>query len=598
MGEDPIGVEVAEMAKAELERDSRDYLLFMIAGVVALAGLLWLAGAAAATMSGHRVPPHQPFAGLAAFGHLGDPSAAWKGPVGPVGLYWAVTAAMFIIPVVLGSMAWRTLSGARGASGGERVEGVATRRQVAHAAGEEVLLARASTLRPSLVRTSPADVGYRLGRSCGVDCWASVEDSVLLLGPPRSGKGTSLVIPMILDAPGAVVTTSTRPDNLAVTLAARRSRGPVAVFDPHGLARAPRAMPSLRWSLVRGCGRAQTAMLRADALVPSSGRSGVENGTFWRQQALTVVRCLLHAAALDGLGPADLYRWSHSAAAAKEAVAVLAHFPEATPGWDRALDAVLSSDQRTRDSVWALVANTFAPLADPEVLAAVSPSVGEEFDPMSFLHDNGTLYLLGSASGASATAALVAALVEDLVDVAKRLAAGSVGARLDPPVALLLDEAANYPLPSLPSLMSEGGGSGITTLAVLQSLAQARDRWGREAAGAIWDSAIVKVVLGGSANADDLAGISRLIGDREVREVTRTHGRGPGSASVSVSTRQRPILDPSAIRQLPIGQALLLMRSAPPITMRLSPWTARPDAAELDEAKKADEAAMRGAAGA
>ena len=36
---------------------------------------------------------------------------------------------------------------------------------------------------------------------------------------------------------------------------------------------------------------------------------------------------------------------------------------------------------------------------------------------------------------------------------------------------MILDEAANYPLPSLPSLMSEGGGTGITTMVVLQSLA-------------------------------------------------------------------------------------------------------------------------------
>ncbi len=78
--------------------------------------------------------------------------------------------------------------------------------------------------------------------------------------------------------------------------------------------------------------------------------------------------------------------------------------------------------------------------------------------------------------------------------------------------------------------MSEGGGSGITTMAVLQSLAQARDRWGREAAQAIWDSAIVKVVLGGSANADDLADLSRLIGEREVREWSETRRGGSPDA--------------------------------------------------------------------
>jgi type IV secretion system protein VirD4 len=75
---------------------------------------------------------------------------------------------------------------------------------------------------------------------------------------------------------------------------------------------------------------------------------------------------------------------------------------------------------------------------------------------------------------------------------------------LDPPLSLILDEAANYPLPSLSSLMSEGGGTGICTLVVLPSLAQARAVWGEHQAGAIWDSAIVKVILGGGSNARDL----------------------------------------------------------------------------------------------
>jgi type IV secretory pathway TraG/TraD family ATPase VirD4 len=409
---------------------------------------------------------------------------------------------------------------------------------------------------------------------------------MLLLGPPRSGKGQSVVIPMILDAPGAVVTTSTRPDNLAVTLAARTSRGPVAVFDPQGLAHCPSRLPALRWSLLRGCERPQTAMIRAEALVSDSGRSGVENGTFWRQQALAVTRCLLHAGALGGRQPCDLLRWSHSAPGAKEAVSILTSHPAATPGWERALDATIASDQRTRDAIWAMVANSFAPLADPAVLAAVSPEPGREFDPVEFLGKRGTLFLLGTASGASASATLVAALMEDVIDTARRLAAGSPGQRLDPPVALVLDEAANYPLPSLPSLMSEGGGSGITTLAVLQSLAQARDRWGREAAGAIWDSAIVKIVLGGSANADDLADISRLIGDKETREWSQTVQAGAAGHSMSSSTRWRPILEPSEIRRLPIGHGLLLLRSAAPIVMKLRPWTARPDAGELEVARR------------
>ncbi|MBK6764433.1 MAG: hypothetical protein IPG68_14725 [Micrococcales bacterium] len=42
------------------------------------------------------------------------------------------------------------------------------------------------------------------------------------LGPPGPARALHLVIPMLLDAPGAMVTTSTLPDNLAVTLGALR----------------------------------------------------------------------------------------------------------------------------------------------------------------------------------------------------------------------------------------------------------------------------------------------------------------------------------------------------------------------------------------
>ncbi|MGC8512688.1 MAG: type IV secretory system conjugative DNA transfer family protein [Acidimicrobiales bacterium] len=567
-----------------------DIAFGVLVAVAGIAAVLWAGAAASAWVSGHRVPRAHLLAGFVAFAHAGDPSAAWGVPVGPPLLYWVFSS---LAVAVAGLVAygvwrvWRSPGGQARSADPLRAEGIATRAEVRAAVGSKALLRRAATLRPSLLAPRPSDVGYRLGFSRGLECWASVEDSMLVFGPPRSGKGMSLVIPAILDAPGALVTTSTRPDNLAVTVAARSEHGPVMVFDPQGLACSAQGpgVPVLAWSLTRGCEDPRVAMIRAEALVADGSKSGVENASFWRTQALSVTRCMLHAAALDGRCAADLYRWSHSAGSAKEATSILASHPEATPGWDRALDAIISAESRTRDSVWAMVANTFAALADPAVLASVSPAAGVEFDPLAFLAMRGSVYLLGTATGASATASLIAALIEDLIDAARRLAARSAGQRLDPPLALVLDEAANYPLPSLPALMAEGGGSGITTMGVLQSLAQARDRWGREAAGAIWDSAIVKVVLGGSANADDLADISRLVGERQVIERSETIGVGGAGRSTSTSTRYRPILEPSEIRRLPIGTGLLLLRSAPPITLTLRPWTGRPDARELTAAR-------------
>lgn len=574
--------------------EATDLALYAVAGGAVLVGVLWAAGVVSARLSGHRVPHGHPLAALSAFGNFGDPSRAWHAPVGPPVLYWTVTAAALALVVTVTVTVRRRLTRDRRRANDDptRVEGLADRHQVKTAAGATALLARAATLRPSLHRAVPADVGYYLGSSRGTACWSSVEDSMVLLGPPRSGKGYHIVIPMLLDAPGAVITTATRWDNLAATITARAKTGPVGVFDPQGLAT---GVPSaLRWSPVRGCERPQTAMIRANALCTDAGE-GTEAGSFWRQQTVTATRCLLHAAALDDRPPADLYRWSLSPAAAKDAVDILVHAPGAALAWDKALDAIVSADQRQRDSVWAMVSNAFAALADPQVLASVSPSTTERFDPADFLRARGTLYLIGTASGAVVTAGLVAALVEDVVEVARRLAAASPGARLDPPLGLILDEAANYPLPSLGALMSEGGGTGITTLAALQSLAQARYRWGREQTQGIWDSAIVKIVLGGGGDADDLADIARLVGERTEREYSQTSQAG-GGTSVSASNRERPILDPAAIRSITFGHGLLLLRSARPIMLTLRPWTAREDADRLRHDRTAVEDTIRTAA--
>ncbi len=84
---------------------------------------------------------------------------------------------------------------------------------------------------------------------------------------------------------------------------------------------------------------------------------------------------------------------------------------------------MIDSDPRTRDSIWQGVSLALGSLADPRVLDAVSPSPGEGFDPEAFIRDRGTLFLLATGSGAGASAALVAALVEDLIETARRLAA-------------------------------------------------------------------------------------------------------------------------------------------------------------------------------
>src|SRR5262249_25165738 len=155
------------------------------------------------------------------------------------------------------------------------------------------------------------------------------------------------------------------------------------------------ATSRMRWSPVRGCEVPRVALARATALCVQPS-NGMENGAFWNQQCLTATRCLLHAAALDHRAPVELYRWSLSPLVAEEAVSILRSNPAAAQAWSTALEAILTADPRQRDSIWAMVANTFAALADPAVLDAVSPQVGDEFDPDTFLREKGTVYLLGT----------------------------------------------------------------------------------------------------------------------------------------------------------------------------------------------------------
>ena len=416
----------------------------------------------------------------------------------------------------------------------------------------------------------------------------------MLVGPPRMGKGLHVVIPWVIDAPGPVVATSTRPDTLAVAFHARATRGAVAIFDPQRLAGLP---GGLRWSPVRGCESPQIALVRARGLASGAGFGRtVSDSDFWAGQTETALRCLLHAAALDGRRAVDLYRWSLNPVLAEDAVTILTRHPDAAAGWADALDAAVHADPRTRDSVWLGVRQSLAALADPDVLDAVDPDPGEAFDPVKFLRDSGTLFLLASSVTSGSCAPLVAAFVEDITETARTLAARAAGARLDPPLLLALDEIANLtPLPSLPSLMAEGGGSGITTLAVLQSLAQARHRWGEHAADAIWDAATVKLVLGGLAKLRDLEDVSRLLG--EIDEPTQTLSRGRmGERSSSTSLRQVPVMPPSVLRTLPFGTGVLLLRHARPVVIDLQAWPDRSDADRLRAGRAEVEAATAASA--
>lgn len=551
-----------------------------LVAAAAFALLLRLAGSVTAFLTGLPEPEGGMTSGIGVLATPTDPGTA----LGAEGLspifYWTVVTIFVLAVVAAGWVVARLILRARATTDPHRLAGTASAVEIARAASPKALVKKAATLRPSLVgKVAPHEVGYLLGRGKGGQVWATVEDSILLIGPPRAGKGYFVALNAILDAPGAVIATSTRPDNLTATMQARARKGKVAVFDPQQLA--PGLPAGMRWSPVRGCHDPLTAMIRAKGLATATGFGGVQDAGFWEGKTTAAIQGLLHAAALDGRDAKTLYQWALNPTLAADAVRILSSHPDAAEGWADSLDAMVQADPRTRDSIWQGVSLAFSALADPRVLDAVTPAPGEEFDPEAFLRGNGTLYLLATGAGAGASSALVAAFIEDLVETARKIAARSPGARLDPPLLLALDEIGNLaPLPSLPTLMAEGGGTGITSLPVLQSLAQAREKWGENQANAIWDASIVKIILGGASNSRDLQDLATLIGDRDETTDSITTD-AYGSHSNQRSIRRMPILPPDVLRTLPFGTGVVMLRTVRPIITKLRPWTARADAKQL-----------------
>jgi type IV secretion system protein VirD4 len=220
-------------------------------------------GIAALIVHGRFATASPPVVLSLAFGiarHPHDPALAW-----PIATRHLVPGASIVYPICIAlfvALGAATVAIARRATRGRRRRGFASTREVRTNLSVAAVRGRAPQVRPGLVprRAEAAQLGLHLGREVAsrTPLWASLEDSFLVLGPPRSGKGVSLIIPGVLDAPGATIVTSTRPDVLRHTAAARPD--PVEVFDPQGSSGWP---TRLRWSPVAGCEDPLTAILRA-----------------------------------------------------------------------------------------------------------------------------------------------------------------------------------------------------------------------------------------------------------------------------------------------------------------------------------------------
>jgi len=494
-----------------------------------------------------------------------------------------------------GSLAGTALPGATAFWG--TVAALTALQVLAAAFGLTAVLARRArpglaTRRELKTAVDAPDAGTAYGRYLGLPVRLRGEDSALTIAPARAGKTTRLAVGRIVDAPGAVVATSTKADLVHLTIRARTTTQPPSggrpgrqshVFDPDRLLDWP---DPCRWDAVAGCQDVREALTRARAMVAAKPLHGERHSSFFEGASETVLRCLLHAAALEQLTMRHVLSWARDFTDERPYEILRTH-PHAAPGWLEDLRKFARAGApETVSSTAMSLALVLKALADERVLDLLCPGSGEGLDVEGFVQGGrDTLYLVSEGGDGICTAPLVTAFASAVVSAARRHSQALPGGRLDPPLTLVLDEAANVaPLPDLPMLMADGGGRGMTTWAFVQSFAQLRARWGRDGADSIWGASSAKLLLGGCTEADDLEKISRVVGDRWARRQSHTSRTGllpRTDDSTSTSRERERILPVQDLARLPTGTALLLYRSLPPALITLPAWWQRPDAARF-----------------
>jgi type IV secretion system protein VirD4 len=532
---------------------------------------------ASLVFGGHRLVPGRVGAGtgilLRLWQHPADPALAWT-PVartslpGPVALWASLLVAQLVV-VGLVIVTIRIVRHLRTASG--TTHGGPTKASRAHV---ERTMGRKSVERHTTALYGKDAVAGREPLALGVDVatgarlFAKSEDYILAVGVPRVGKGEGFVIPAVLRHKGPAVVTATRHDTYMDTAAVRTKVGQVYVFDPQGLV--PNA-EKLRWNPVKGCEVPQKAILRARGFAGFAGVGPAVDGggAYWEQVAASVIRSYLHAAALEGLGVEQLLDWSRRPAA-REPVRILSRHRGAARGWDEDLATSAEVEPRHRDSIWATVRRAFDCFADPLVLEATRVE-HDTFDPGAFSDHNGTIYLMGSPGSQHSVAPIVAALIEDVIDTARRKAAQSPTRRLESGLVLMLDECANIaPLGDLPKIAAELGGLGITTAVILQSVASARNIWGEAGERALRDLANITLVWGGQKDVAFLEEISRLAGEHD--ELVETVTQNELGKSSSWTPRRMPVLPIGDVANLAPNHAVIVSPHLRPRITYLPSW--------------------------
>ncbi len=528
-------------------------LLFVaVLSCLGAGAVLWAAGELSGFVTSGRWPGAELSQMGAVFTRLvqepADPAAAWprgsRDALPGAVTFYVVLFGLLVLAAAMASAAWRGL---------KRVL------TPDHPSGSK--WATSTDLRALVVRQ--AEVGRLvLGRVGSKLIAGEARQSVIVLGPTQSMKTTGFAIPSILEWDGPVLATSVKADLLRDTIAARSRGGHAWIYDPTSTA----GLPSATWSPLQHCndwgGAQRTATWLAEAT--RTDGSGLADSEFWYSASAKLLAPMLFAAATSGRTMADVVRWVNT----QEETEVKEALERA--GVAEAVEAAVASwkrEGRQRSSVYTTAETVLAAYEDPVVARSAA---GCAITPFGLLEGGAnTLYVVSPSHEQKRLRPLFETLLQTVINHAYEVSSRT-GRPLDPPLLIVLDEAANIaPLRDLDTLASTAAGHGIQLVSVFQDLAQISTRYG-ERAQTVVNNHRAKIVLSGISDTQTLEYASRLLGDEEVLRSSVTKG-SQGARSTTESPALQSLAPAHVLRSIRPGEGLLVYGHLPPARLRLRP---------------------------
>jgi type IV secretion system protein VirD4 len=251
-------------------------------------------------------------------------------------------------------------------------------------------------------------------------------------------------------------------------------------------------------------------------------------------------------------------------------------------GVPEAVDAAWSTfgkEERQRSSIYTTVETILEPFASAGGRLGGGDDSGDSpvadgLDPRQLVAGSNTLYLCAPAHDQRRLTPLFVSVIRQVVEHVYDSVA-LTRRPLDPPLLLVIDEAANVaPLTDLDSLASTAAGHGIQLVTIWHDLSQINARYGSRATTVV-NNHRAKLFLSGIADPPTLDFASQLVGDEEVLLPATTSGGASGPSTTRSPTTRR-LAPPDALRRIASGEAVLVYGNLPPARLRLRTWFTDP----------------------